>query len=222
MGVERARVTEVHAPTSATGRAGSGYFVTDRLVLTAGTVTGRRGPTGVRPAGGGTWLAASVAWMAEAGDAALLELDGGPALPPPAPPLWGRICGRHPMGVTAVGYPPADRRPEWVRDPEWFLGHVSPPDGQGRSRLAVTAGPGASAVGDGMSGAALFAGAQLVGVLVVDGGDGRPVRLSAVPVAAMAGDGAFVRLVGGGEDLPLAPVSTLVSGFAVPPVPRLR
>ena len=222
MGIERARVAEVHGPTSATGRAGSGYFVTDRLVLTAGTVTGRRGPTDVRPAGGGTWLAASVAWMAEAGDAALLELDGGPAFPAPAPPLWGRICGRHPMGVTAVGYPPADERPQWVRDPEWFLGQVSPPDGDDRSRLAVRAGPGSRAVGDGMSGAAMFAGAQLVGVLVVDGGKGGPVRLGAVPVTAMAADDAFVHLVGDGEDLPLAPVSTLVSGFAAPHVPPLR
>lgn len=222
MGIERARVTEVHATTSPTGHAGSGYFVTDRLVLTAGTVAGRRGATHVRPAGGGTWLAASVRWTAEGGDAALLELDGGPALVvPPAPPRWGRLCGRRPLGVTAVGFPPADGRPKWVRDPEWFLGQVSPPedDAPGGSRLPVAAGPGGRTVGDGMSGAALFAGPHLVGVLVVEGGPPGRVRLVAVPVGAMAADDAFVRLVGDGEELNVAPVSTLVSGFPVPGVP---
>ncbi len=34
MGIERARVTEVHATDSVSGRAGSGYQITDRLVLT--------------------------------------------------------------------------------------------------------------------------------------------------------------------------------------------
>jgi hypothetical protein len=218
MGIERVRVAEVHAPTSLSQRTGSGFLVSDRLVLTAAAVAGRDGPTHVRPVGAGSWMAASVVWRAARGGAALLEIDGDPALISPPPlPRWGEVGGRRPVGVMAVGFPPADGRPQWPRDPEPFLGQVTPPDDRRApdDPLLVTAGPGARPVGDGMSGAALFAGAHLVGVLLVEGGPAGPLRLAAAPVAAMAADGGFVALVGDGEDLPVEPVSTLVGGFPI-------
>lgn len=205
MGVERARVTEVHAATSATGKAGSGYLLTDRLVLTAGAVAGRRGSTDVRPAGTGSWLTASVVWTSGRGDAALLEVDDDPALfTPPAALRWGELRGDRPVGVTAMGFPPADGRPQWARDPEQLVGHVTP---SGTPTLAVAA---TRPVGDGMSGAALFAGANLVGVLVVNGQ--RPV---AVPVTPLVGDEVFARLVGGDGGVAVVPVSTAASVFPI-------
>lgn len=68
MGIERARVLEIHAPG---GAVGAGYLIGDRLVLTAGA---GRGPAEVRPAGSATWLATSPVWSSPAG-AVVLELD---------------------------------------------------------------------------------------------------------------------------------------------------
>jgi hypothetical protein len=200
MGIERAKVVEVHAETSAAGSVGSGYLVGDGLVLACARNVGRRGPTAVRPASTGPWLPASVVWRSNTSDAALLEVDDGWAPPAsPAPVRWGEVGGAGPVGVTASGFPPADVRPERFRDPQQFYGRVSPVEGSGRS-LAVTATTGGS-LGDGMSGAALFAGADLVGVLVVDTG-----RLHAIPARALVEDEAFAGLVAPEGGLRLAPV----------------
>lgn len=205
MGVERARVTEVHAATSASGRAGSGYLLTERLVLTAGAVAGRRGSTDVRPAGTGSWLPASLVWTSARGDAALLQVDDDAALfTAPAPPRWGDLRGDRPVGVTAIGFPPAESRPQWARDPEQLVAHVTP---SGSPTLAVAAG---RPVGDGMCGAALFAGPNLVGVLVLNGG-----RMVAVPAAPLVGDEVFARLVGGDSGVAVVPVSTAASVFPI-------
>jgi hypothetical protein len=64
-----------------------------------------------------------------------------------------------------------------------------------------------------MSGAALFAGADLVGVLLVEPG---PVaRMRAVPVALLAGDPSFVELVGTDQGLTLTPIKTGSLGFPI-------
>jgi hypothetical protein len=208
MGVARARVVEVHAPTSPSGRVGAGYLIGDRLVLTSGRVAGRSGPSGIRPAGTATWIPSTVVWTSPSGDAAALEVDDPSALMlSPDPMRWGRLTGSRPVAVTGMGFAASDARTEWPRDAEQFLGHVVPADGG--ARLAVTTGTG----GDGMSGAALFAGAELVGVLLADAG--RPV---AVPVSALAGDPGFVALFGDEGGLALAPVSTPSYGFPILPV----
>jgi hypothetical protein len=76
MGIERARVVEL--------RAGSGYQVDGRLVLTSAGVVGGSGPVEVRPAGTGTWVPAAVVWH---GAAALLEVSDPTALMPSPRPL---------------------------------------------------------------------------------------------------------------------------------------
>ena len=211
MGIERARVVEVHAPTSATGRAGSGYLISDRLVLTSNRLVGRQGSTDVRPVNMGRWLPASVVWSAPAGHAVVLEVEDPSApLVSPNPIRWGRIGGSRPVPVVAMGFPPADGRPEWVRDPVQFVGQLSP---AGDPLRAVTPA-GDAPEGGGMSGAALFAGAELVGVLVGDSG------LHAVPAACLADDEPFVELVGGGRGLALTPVSTPSFGFPMLPANR--
>ena len=192
MGIERARVVEVHAPGSPTG---AGYLISDRLVLTMA----RPGSAEVRPVNMGRWRTASVTWAGA--HAAVLEVNE-PLGRSPGPVRWGRVEGSRPVPVTAMGFPPADGRPRWVRDPVPFVGQLAPASG------AVTAA-GSEPPGTGMSGAAVFAGAELVGVLVAAG------RLHAVPVAALADDPSFVDVVGGGRELAFTPVSTPSSGFPI-------
>ncbi|HVL06805.1 MAG TPA: hypothetical protein VM388_12515 [Acidimicrobiales bacterium] len=194
MGVERARVLEVQGP----GAVHAGYLLDDRLLLTAG---GGRAAD-VRPAGTATWLAASPVWSSPAG-AAVLELDDPEALMmPPALPRWGRITGRRPVAVAAMGFPPAVTPTRWARDPEHFFGHVVPSE---TTWLTVTGGRPAGA---GMTGAALFAGAELVGVLVAGA--------RAVAVGALAGEPGFAGLVGDGAGgMALADVSTPATAFPI-------
>lgn len=196
MGIERSRVLEVHRER---GAVGAGYLIDDRLVLTAGA---GRAPAEVRPGGTATWLAASPVWSSPAG-AVILELEDPEMLMmPPVRPRWGRITGPRPVAVTAMGFPPAPAPTRWARDPEHFMGHVVP---AGSTAVTVTA---ARPAGAGMTGAALFAGAELVGVLLASA--------RAVPVGALAGEPGFAALVGderGG--LALADVSTPATVFPI-------
>ena len=183
MGIERARVMELRS-------GGAGYLIGDRLVLTAGAGAGNGG---VRAAGTGTWVSVSPVWTSAT--VALLALDDPSALMmPPERTSWGRVTGRRAVAVTAMGFPPVGH--DWPRDPERFVGQVVPGDGV---TLAVT-GAGAA----GMTGAALFAGAELVGVLLPAG--------RAVPAATLADDPAFVEAVGG---LELVDVSAPASAFPI-------
>ena len=191
MGIERARVVEVGAGEGATDRAGSGYQIDGRLVLTSAGVVGRSGSVEVRPAGTGTWVPATVVWR---GGAAVLEVSDPTALMlSPRPLRWGEVVGPRPVAVAALGFPPANGSPQWARDPEQWAGWLS-------SDGAVHSDAG------GMPGAALFAGAELVGVLA----DGR----RAVLVTALAADPAFVGLAG---EIPLVPVETPAAGFPMLP-----
>ena len=204
MGIERARVVEVHGDTSPAGTVGSGYFVTDRLVLTWAGNTGGQESTAVRPAGTGPWVPATEAWTSSTAGATLLEVDdAGALLPAPGPMRWGEVVGDGAIGVTATGFPPAEGRPERFRDPVPFFGRTSA--GTAGSSLSVTANGGAPP-GTGMSGAAVFAGADLVGVLVVDGATGDGPHLRAIPAAALAKDGGFAALVAPHGGIRLVPV----------------
>lgn len=193
MGIERARVLEVDLGAG----VHAGYLLGDRLVLTAGAgpLPGR-----VRPAGTVTWLDASTVWSSPAG-ATLLALDDPAALMmPPAPPPLGRVTGRRPVAVVAMGFPPAPTPPRWARDPERFSGSVV---ASGSAWLAVEGRPADS----GMAGAALFAGAELVGVLVTGA--------RAVAMGALAADPGFAGAMGGGPTLVLADVSTPATAFPI-------
>lgn len=182
MGIERARVVEVHAPGSSTG---AGYLISDRLVLT----TARTGPAEVRPTTMGQWLPARAVWSG--GRVTVLALEA-PLCVSPIPIRWGAVEGPRPVPVMAMGFPPADDRPQWVRDPVQFVGQLT-------SGGVVSGAP----VGGGMWGAALFAGAELVGVLASG---------PTVPVARLAEDRAFVDVVG---ELALTPVRAPSTRFPI-------
>lgn len=199
MGIERARVVEVHSTTSAAGRVGAGYLIGDRLVLTAGDIVGRRGATDVRRASTATWYPAAPVWSSRSGDATILEVED--PLAAAGAMRWGDVSGLRPVPVTAIGFPPADRPSERFRDAEQFFGHLRTDrlEASETSRLA----------GGGLHGAALFAGAELVGLVTAT-----PDRLRAVAVSAFAGDPSFVSWAGEGGRLDLVTVRA-ASGFSI-------
>src|SRR4051812_14385507 len=216
------RVIEVYAPapTRAAGEVGSGYRLTEQLVLTAAhVVTGlpvaapeapvldTLVPAAVcqaRPIGQADWVPAVVVWRNEAADVAVLRLAAtAPGVPPASPaPRWGRMEGTEPIAVSAVGFPWAQERPNRVRDTEHLYGFLAPAAQLKSGQLAVTvltSPPTERTSGSpwaGMSGAALFAGPFLIGVVVVDPGRFGTDRVVAAPVAPPLADPALTALLG--------------------------
>lgn len=128
--MDEARVVEIWVP--AAGRVGSGYLLSDRLVLTAhhvvhGIPVGA--PVDVRPLSVGQpspWLSASLYWPTRQADlaaapdcdAALLVIDD---------PLWdpgllrgtvrfGQVTGQDRVACLGLGFPDAEARPDNSRD----------------------------------------------------------------------------------------------------------
>jgi hypothetical protein len=209
--MDERRVTEVFVPASQSGRRdtfGSGYLVTDVLVLTAGHVVdpAAGGACKVRPLGQDKWRQARVIWRAKSCDAALLEvkafkkqsLQAGRA-------RLGRLATGWRVPCRALGFPLAQARRgsrASIRDTEEITGELAPltliKGGQltvhisGSVPLSDAAGQSSWA---GMSGAALFSGPLLVGVVTVDPAHFGTDRLEAVPVTQMAAEPSFRALL---------------------------
>jgi hypothetical protein len=149
MGFDPARVVEVYLRDPAgKERVGSGYLVSDRLVLTAGHVIaglpaeGTEAPDRwrceVRPLGLGEWLPARLEWWNKPHDIGLLRLDDDWRAPVGSPaPRWGRLGGIEPVACMAVGFPWAQARSDQVRDTEQLFGHVAPLTASKTGRLAI-------------------------------------------------------------------------------------
>ena len=219
MGFDRHRVMEVFVrPVNGPGRVGSGYRVNEAAVLTAGhVVTGLPvrssaqmtagleggGRCELRALGERAWMSGSVLWRDESADVALIGLAGDvPRLPSGSPvPRWGRVDGMEPIAVSAVGFPWAQERPDRSRDSEQLFGFIAPATTVKAGLCAVTvltAAPAGRAGGSpwaGMSGAALFAGPFLVGVVVVDPDRFGTDRVVAAPVAPLLADADLARLL---------------------------
>ena len=215
------RVTELYAPTvpGGGGRVGSGYLVGPKVLLTAAHVVadlplweaGDPVPADIdeprvcwaRPVGERSWGPAVVIWRDESADVAVLRL--GPSAPPlptrSAAPRWGRVDGMEPVAVSAVGFPWAQERPDRVRDSEQLFGFIAPATTVKAGLCAVTVLTDAPAdrVGGspwaGMSGAALFAGPFLVGVVVVDSARFGTDRVLAAPIAPLLADAELAGLL---------------------------
>jgi hypothetical protein len=184
--------------------SGSGYWLGDRLVLTARHViapalaeAGAR--VLVRPVGVSEWLPARVEWQDAGDDAALIvvEDEGWRAPGGEAVLRWGELAGSDPVPCAAVGFPWASVRPDRVRDTAHLYGQLAPM-GQlkvGRLDLDVaSASPSAREGGGspwaGMSGAAVIADNHLVGVITVDPARYQD-RLVAVPAERLLADPGF-------------------------------
>ncbi len=213
MGVDRLRVAEVW---SAAGRVGSGYRVSDRLVLTAAHVIGGAdGPEatdiGVRPLGERGWLSASLQWADRELDAALVRIES-PGWTAPAGEStvrWGRAGGGDPLFCMAVGFPWAAERPNGVRDTEQLYGDIAPLGGlvSGLSDVNVSsaapAGRPEESPWAGMSGAALVVASYLVGLIVVDPARYGTDRVRVRPAGDLVGVADFrTALIADGATLP--------------------
>lgn len=155
---------------------GTGYVVAPGAVLTAGHVLGERATRcGVRayPCGPAQeWLPAVVRRLHPTADAVVLEV---PALGEGWDPVpWGAVTGAAPVCWTAVGYPQAGLDGE-DRHEEHAYGRLAPgsraTDGglalTVESRRAQEARDGTSGWA-GLSGAAVFAGDLLIGLVTAD------------------------------------------------------
>src|SRR4051794_17667244 len=98
------RVVEILAARE--GRRGSGYLVTDGLVLTAGHVVDDTPEDAfrVRALGTADWTSARRVWRGVC-DAALLELAEPGRVGSPA--RLGRIAGSAAVAISGVGFPDA-------------------------------------------------------------------------------------------------------------------
>jgi len=205
MGFDPSRVMEVYAqPGNGPGSVGSGYRVTDTAVLTAAHVLDGTDRCEVRPLLARDWISGSVKWRDETADVAVIRLDGvAPPLSPGSPALrWGKVTGTDQIWVTATGFPRAQERQGStgrIRESEQLFGFIPPVTSAkaGNYEVTVQTSPPGERAGAspwaGMSGAALFAGPFLVGVVVVDSPLSRTDRLEAVPVAPLLRDESLAR-----------------------------
>jgi hypothetical protein len=194
---------------SVSGTVGTGYLVAPRAVLTARHVVraalgnGRDAtsavprlsvrPLGERGAAPGPWLTARVAWESEELDVALIEvLDA--ATSPVGMAVFAEVTGD--THVTAVGFPITERRRDRVRDTDQAAGDVLYGAGWKRNRLVfdvrssvarLPTATGPVSTWEGISGAGVLVGNQLVGIIVADHLPQQHLgrRLEVVPVTAI-------------------------------------
>ena len=183
MGLEESRVVRTSVPLGdGTGlyRLGSGYLIADGLVLTAAHVLARAdgavvsaGQAAEVAGPGGDWEQASVAWADAGRDVAVLAC---PALRAERGVRWGRLAGPDPLDWGAVGFPAASATREAGRQAEHAFGRTSPISERAAGTLALTIesrDPASRAGGSpwaGLSGAAVFCGEHLAGVITADTG----------------------------------------------------
>ncbi|MGW1069250.1 tetratricopeptide repeat protein, partial [Streptomyces aureus] len=220
------RVIEVWDPVG--GIAGTGYLVTDRLVLTAYHNVQRAGSSSRRAmevrqlARHGerqsAWVSAEVLWPDQPPDinqdphtdAALLLITDLAWQPPTAvtPVHWGRVpvpshgaVGAQ-VACVAVGFPEAEQR-DGERETKEIRGHIETMTGLKSGLItahlddvAIPGKTSAASSWSGASGAALFCGNLLTGVLTTDRarnytGD----QLIAVPLATLAARPDFITTI---------------------------
>jgi len=187
VGLEERRVVRTSVPVAQGNNRyhlGSGYLVADGLMLTAAHVLERTAGTPVRVGEsvevarlGGDWHSGTVRWVDAGHDVAVvscpdLHADGGIR--------WGRLVGSNPVSWGSVGFPRASIDLESRRQPEHAFGRVSPISERTTGRLALTVesrhprddpAPGkAHSPWAGLSGAAVFSGEYLIGVVTADPG----------------------------------------------------
>jgi hypothetical protein len=179
--LEERRVMRTAVPLNTEGdlyRLGSGYLIADGLVLTAahvlepteGVIAQKGQPTEVAYIGA-SWQSATVAWVDAERDVAVLSCPG---LQAGNEVRWGRLAGSDPLDWGAVGFPLASIDDVVGRQAEHAFGRISPISDRAAGRLALSVesreATGSDSPWAGLSGAAVFCGDHLVGVVTADPG----------------------------------------------------
>jgi hypothetical protein len=207
--LEEKRIVRTSVPQgNRTGnyRLGSGYLIADGLILTAAHVLlpPDQGPVdqvaGIEVAGpDGDWEPASVVWADAGRDVAVLAC---PALRADGHLRWGQLAGPDPLDWGAVGFPAASAARDGKRQAEHAYGRTSPISERAAGTLALTiesrnaAQTGSGSAWAGLSGAAVFCGDHLAGVITADTG-AYDQSLTARRVDDFCRDLAFAQALGG-------------------------
>ncbi|WP_460105015.1 tetratricopeptide repeat protein [Streptomyces sp. YKOK-J1] len=158
---------------------GSGYVVGSRLVLTSAHVVPDAAETEVLRPGDGARYRASVAWRGTPGgrdDAALLSVTDPAWVPPDgAAPAWGRLVTDRPGTPCEIaGMPEIIQRSDRPREVWQATGTLNPLTGRIDNRHVVNLRevpaptPDGTSPWSGVSGAAVFSGDLLTGVVAAD------------------------------------------------------
>ncbi|WAU78376.1 tetratricopeptide repeat protein (plasmid) [Streptomyces sp. Qhu-G9] len=199
--MERARVVAVQGPDG----PGSGYVIAPRLVLTsAHVVPPSTGAVSLfRPGQADSWDSV-VVWRGTPGgrdDAALVRIEDPAWVPLPGVSVrWGRLAtDRSGTPCETWGLPELVQRAGQAADTLQPSGTLNPGDRQVGNRYVMSLGQhppdsstgGASPWG-GLSGAALFCGDLLAGVIASDPAGRAHAHLEAVPTYVLLHDQSFV------------------------------
>jgi tetratricopeptide (TPR) repeat protein len=181
--VEDSRVVRTRVPIGEDlWSFGSGYLVTPGRVLTARHVLAdhdqqpqvgqscqvRRYPC----LDGQPWCEGTIVWLHPLADAAIISVEGmGVGI---TPVQWGDVDGAEPLGWTATGYPLAGLN-DTGRTEEGVYGRFSPTTGSSIGELQLTVEsriarplPESESGWAGLSGAAVFNGKHLIGIITTD------------------------------------------------------
>ncbi|MGW5218774.1 tetratricopeptide repeat protein, partial [Nocardia sp. NPDC004085] len=185
--------------------AGSGYLIAPGLVLTSAHVVGEHTPevTVIRPGRPGVYTA-SVAWCGRGdgtSDAALVQIED-PEWEPPRmrPVIWGRTVTYQPgIACRTWGLPDFAQQVGKAADTEQPTGTLNPGDGYGhRHILHLTEHP-PTALGEspwkGISGAAVYCGSVLTGVVATDPDHRGHAALGVVPAYVLLAQPGFREVV---------------------------
>ncbi|GAA0952078.1 serine protease [Streptomyces rhizosphaericus] len=185
-------------------RQGSGYLVGSRLVLTAAHVVEEQGTAEAVVIGGFGEVLCDVVWRRKdkACDAALLvaraDLVPDAVSSRFAPLRWGELVRLDIQeNCTAIGFPQVQRDESGELDSDQLDGRVKPGSGILRGRYALDISgipPQSTADGSpwsGLSGAGLFCGGALIGVVATAPTRWQNGRLEAVPVRVITDDRGF-------------------------------
>ncbi|MFJ3792685.1 trypsin-like serine protease [Kitasatospora sp. NPDC090091] len=187
---------------------GSGYLIAPRLVLTARHVVVDRGTGTHRPEirvrvghprdGGIRRARADRVWTHPSLDVALLLLDEDMGVPGAV--RWGRPVGRAPLPYEGLGFPQLASADE-EREVEHLRGVLPPLSSGSRDHYVLDQEPAPDPRSDrrkpwaGASGAAVFCGDHLVGVVIQDDQSYGTRRLRACPARSFVQDGPFAAVL---------------------------
>ncbi|MEV0695843.1 tetratricopeptide repeat protein [Streptomyces sp. NPDC050388] len=196
--MHRQRVVAVEG----SGERGSGYVIAPGLVLASAHVVPGAAKTEVFRPGDGARCRATVVWRGTPGgrdDAALLSVTDLAWVPPEgAPPGWGRLVTDRPgTPCELAGTPEAIQRPNRPCEVWQATGTLNPLTGRADNRHVVTLREVPAPTADdtspwgGLSGAAVFSGGLLTGVIAADLAGFGHAGLGVVPAYVLHHDPAF-------------------------------